>query len=58
MVLALVATHPCCGQRQHRAQALTASFDQMRGDFRDARRVFAGHTGADQLVHRDHVIGK
>ena len=51
----VVAAQLGCGQHQHRAQALAARFDQMRGDLGYARGVFAGHALADQHVHRGHA---
>ncbi len=58
MVSPLVTAEPRGGEHQHRAQPLSPCLDQMRGDLGDARRVARCHAGADDLVHRLHVVGQ
>ena len=39
VMVARVVEHPGGGEREHRAQAFAAGLDEVRGDFRNARRV-------------------
>ena len=45
-------------QRQHRAQPFAPSLNQMRSDFGNPRRVFAGHPLADQRINIRHTIAQ
>ena len=58
MKLPVVANQTGRRQRQHRAQSLAPGFDQMRGDFRDERRVTRRHPVADKGVHRIQIAGQ
>jgi hypothetical protein len=58
VIVARVAHHAGRCQGQHRPQPLAARFDQMRGDFRDAGGMFAGHARPDHRIHGLQIAGQ
>jgi hypothetical protein len=55
MAVARVAAQPCCGEREHRAQALAAGIDQMPGKLGDQLDI-GSRAIEDDPVDMAHIL--